>query len=99
MPLTPGECLGNVPTFEAIAIMTIIFDVIIFLLPIPLIWNLQINPRRKAALICIFSLALLTIVCSILRMTRIPALAVDGNSTFVVLWGTIEMNVGVGTLI
>ena len=78
--------------------MTIVFDVVIFLLPIPVLWTLQINRRRKAALSGIFLLGLFTTVCSILRMTRIPALAVDGNSTFLVLWGTIEMNVGVRNL-
>jgi hypothetical protein len=78
--------------------MTIVFDVVIFLLPIPVLWTLQINRRRKAALSGIFLLGLFTTVCSILRMARIPALAVDGNSTFLVLWGTIEMNVGVRNL-
>lgn len=99
IPLTPGTCLSNVPMFEALAAVTIIFDVVIFLLPIPVLWTLQMNRRRKTALSGVFLLGLLTTVCSVLRMTRIPALAVDGNSTFLVLWGTIEMNVGVSNLV
>lgn len=83
------------PTFEALAVVTIAFDIIIFLLLIPVLWTLQMSHRRKIALSGIFLLGLFTTVCSVLRMARIPALAVDGNSTFLVLWGTIEMNVGV----
>lgn len=98
MPLIPGVCLANILILETLAIVTIFFDVIIFLLPVPFLWRLHVSSRRKAALIGIFLLALLTTVCSILRMTRIPALAVDGNSTLLVSWGTIEINVGVGTL-
>lgn len=78
--------------------MTIVFDVVIFFLPIPVLWTVQINRRRKAALSGVFLLGLFTTVCSILRMARIPALAVDGNSTLLVLWGTIEVNVGVRNL-
>jgi hypothetical protein len=94
-PQTDGSCLRNVPTFEGLAIVTIVFDVIIFFLPIPFLWKIQINRRRKVALIGVFMLGIFKTVCSIERLLQIPGLAVNGNSTNLVLWGTIELNAGV----
>jgi len=77
------------------AAVTIFFDCIIFLLPIPILAQLQVNRRRKVGLIFVFLLGLFTTICSILRMVQIITIAQTGNSTMLVLWGTIEMNVGV----
>lgn len=67
------------------------------MLPIPLLVSLQINIRRKTALIAVFLLGLFTTICSVMRMVQIITIAKTGNSTMLVLWGTIEMNVGVST--
>lgn len=42
-----------------------------------------------------FVLGLFTTICSIMRLYQITIIARNGNSTMLVLWGTIEMNVGV----
>lgn len=99
IPATAGSCLANVPTFTGLAVVTIVYDIIIFLLPIPLLWTLQIRKRRKIALMGVFLLGLFTTLCSFLRLSRIAPLAIDGNSTYLVLWGTIELNVGVSSVI
>lgn len=70
-------------------------DVIIILLPIPLLLRIKINTRKKVGLICVFTLGLFTTVCSIMRMVQIEIIAKNGNSTNLVLWGTVELNVGV----
>lgn len=98
-PSTPGSCLHNDATFYGLAAVTIFFDVVIFLLPIPLLLNININNKKKVALICVFMLGLLTTVCSILRMVQIISIARTGNSTMLVLWGVIELNVGVSTFL
>jgi hypothetical protein len=65
-------------------------------LPIPLLLSLNIKTAQKAGVVCLFLLGLFTTVCSILRLTQIHRVAFgDGNSTMLVLWGTIEFNVGV----
>jgi hypothetical protein len=70
----------------------------IIFLPIPLLLQLNIKPAQKAGVVCLFLLGLFTTVCSILRLTQIHRVAYgDGNSTMLVLWGTIEFNVGVST--
>lgn len=95
LPLTPGHCLPNDATFYGLAAVTIFFDIIIFFLPIPILVKLSINKKKKIALCFVFLLGLLTTVCSIMRMIQIIAIAKTGNSTMLVLWGVIELNVGV----
>lgn len=94
-PLTKGKCMPNEATFYGLAAVTIGFDVIIFFLPIPLLLKLNINMKKKIALVCVFMLGLLTTVCSVMRMVQITTIARTGNSTMLVLWGVIELNVGV----
>ena len=55
------------------------------------------NSRKKIGLIAVFSLGLFTTICSIMRMVQIEVIAKNGNSTRLVLWGTVELNVGVGS--
>ncbi|KAJ6078796.1 hypothetical protein N7467_008549 [Penicillium canescens] len=90
-----GTCLPVGATFYGLAIFTIICDVLIIVLPIPLLLSLNIKTAQKAGVVCLFLLGLFTTVCSILRLTQIHRVAFgDGNSTMLVLWGTIEFNVG-----
>lgn len=94
----PGSCLPNDITFYVLAAITIFCDCLIFALPIPLLAKVQINRRRKFGLIAVFSLGAFTTVCSVMRMVQISVIARSGDSTMLVLWGTIEMNVGVSVL-
>lgn len=94
-PLTPGTCLPNDATFYGLAAVSIFFDVLIFFLPIPLLLSLNIDSKKKVVLCGVFLLGLLTTVCSIMRMYQITAIAKTGNSTMLVLWGVIELNIGV----
>ena len=94
-PLTPGTCLPNDATFYGLAAISIFFDVFIFFLPIPLLLSLNIDAKKKVVLCGVFLLGLLTTVCSIMRMYQITAIAKTGNSTMLVLWGVIELNIGV----
>ncbi|KAJ5131699.1 hypothetical protein N7448_005857 [Penicillium atrosanguineum] len=90
-----GTCLPVGATFYGLAIFTIICDVMIIFLPIPLLLQLNIKPAQKAGVVCLFLLGLFTTICSILRLSQIHRVAFgDGNSTMLVLWGTIEFNVG-----
>lgn len=58
--------------------------------------RLKIQTRKKVGLMAIFLLGLFTTVCSILRYLQINRIEYgDGNSTMLVLWGTVEFNVGV----
>ncbi|PFH56189.1 hypothetical protein XA68_16911 [Ophiocordyceps unilateralis] len=94
-PLIDGSCLPPGPSFTGYAIVTIVSDVIVALLPIPVLLKLNVRLEKKIGLIGIFMLGLFTTLCSIMRYTQINRIQYgDGNSTMLVLWGTIEFNVG-----
>lgn len=95
-PLKAGTCLAPGPSFTAYAVVTIVSDIVVAILPLPVLLKLNVRLGKKLGLIAIFLLGLFTTVCSILRYTQINRISNgDGNSTMLVLWGTIEFNVGV----
>ncbi|KND90633.1 hypothetical protein TOPH_04733 [Tolypocladium ophioglossoides CBS 100239] len=94
-PHMAGTCLPPGPSFTGYAVVTIVSDVVVALLPIPVLLKLNIRLGKKVGLIAIFMLGLFTTLCSILRYLQIQRIQHgDGNSTMLVLWGTIEFNVG-----
>ncbi|KAH6605878.1 integral membrane [Trichoderma cornu-damae] len=94
-PLKQGTCLAPGPSFTAYAVVTIVSDIVVAILPLPVLLKLNVRLAKKLGLIGIFLLGLFTTICSILRYTQINRISNgDGNSTMLVLWGTIEFNVG-----
>ncbi len=98
-PLLDGTCLPNGPSFTGYAIVTIISDVAVSIIPLPVLVKLNIPLSKKIGLGVIFLLGLFTTICSIMRYLQIDRIQFgDGNSTMLVLWGTVEFNVGVSSL-
>ncbi|AEO69710.1 cbe84c1b-8afc-430f-a1ad-a8243fd95804 [Thermothielavioides terrestris] len=94
-PLVPGTCLAPGPSFTAYAIVTIVSDVVVAIIPIPVLLKLKVNTGKKVGLIVIFLLGLFTTLCSIFRYLQIDRIQYgDGNSTMLIVWGVIEFNVG-----
>ncbi|KAF4993470.1 hypothetical protein FGRMN_6476 [Fusarium graminum] len=95
-PLMEGKCLAAGPSFTGYAAVTIVSDVVVAILPIPVLVKLEVKLAKKIGLIAIFTLGIFTTVCSIQRYRQIDRIQnpKDGNSTMLVLWGTIEFNVG-----
>jgi hypothetical protein len=76
--------------------VTIVSDVVVAVIPIPVLLKLKINVGKKVGLIFIFVLGLFTTLCSVFRYLQIDRIQYgDGNSTMLILWGVIEFNVGV----
>ncbi|KAF4445785.1 integral membrane protein [Fusarium austroafricanum] len=95
-PLKEGKCLAAGPSFTGYAVVTIVSDVVVAMLPIPILMKLEIKKGKKIGLIVIFMLGIFTTICSIQRYLQIDRIQnpKDGNSTMLVLWGVIEFNVG-----
>jgi hypothetical protein len=74
----------------------IFYDIVILVLPIPLLLGLQMNNRKKVGLIGLFFLGAFTTVCSIMRLTQVKSIISGADVTGLILWGVVEMNVGVG---
>jgi hypothetical protein len=95
-----GTCLNPGPSFTGYAVVTIISDIVVAIIPIPVLLRLNVSRSKKVGLIGIFLLGLFTTLCSIMRYLAIDQIQNgDGNSTMLVLWGVIEFNVGVSELI
>jgi len=95
-PLKTGTCLPPGPSFTLYAAVTIASDLVVAILPIPLLVKLNISRNKKIGLIGVFLLGLFTTLCSIFRYLQINRIQFgDGNTTMLVLWGVIEFNVGV----
>lgn len=92
-----GKCLAAGPSFTGYAVVTIVADVVVAVLPIPVLAKLEIKLAKKIGLIVIFTLGIFTTICSVQRYRQIDRIQnpKDGNSTMLVLWGMIEFNVGV----
>ncbi|SPO01426.1 related to integral membrane protein PTH11 [Cephalotrichum gorgonifer] len=94
-PGMDGKCLAPGPSFTGYAVVTIVSDIIVALIPIPVLLKLNVSRSKKIGLIVIFLLGLFTTVGSVMRYLSIDQIQNgDGNSTNLVLWGVIEFNVG-----
>ena len=98
-PAVDGSCLPIGPPTYALAGFSIACDLAIILLPIPLLLKLRIGALKKAGLCGLFLLGFFTTLSSILRLFQIRTVTDgDGDTTMLVLWSTIEFNVGVRSL-
>lgn len=60
----PGHCMSRVVPRAVNALMTILSDVVILVLPIPKVWKLQMPMAKKAAVLFAFSLGSLWVTLS-----------------------------------
>ncbi|KAI0379556.1 hypothetical protein F5Y04DRAFT_271863 [Hypomontagnella monticulosa] len=93
-----GTCIDNGEFWYANAGFSIATDVIILLLPMPLVYALQIPRVQKAALIMVFALGVFVVITSCLRVTTIDLQATTPDPTYEIsstMWTIIEMNVAI----
>lgn len=95
-PTYPGSCLNYAPVSYLFSAVSIVSDVFIFLLPVPLVLRMNTDRPTKIGLCLVFSLGLCTTVLTILRTTQVPVIgAGSGDSTLFGLYAAVETNVGV----
>ncbi|KAL8906230.1 MAG: hypothetical protein Q9207_002152 [Kuettlingeria erythrocarpa] len=94
-PFIKGKCINDgeaaILTF---AIMTIVTDFVILLLPLPLVWKLRLPKIRKFQLTFIFLLGTFASVASIYRATQISLVSkadLSYDSTNRAIWSGVEI--------
>ncbi|KAH6640034.1 integral membrane protein [Truncatella angustata] len=96
IPATEGSCINVVALYFATAIANIITDVMVMVLPIPLIMCLHMPKWQKIGVIALFGFASATVVTSIVRCAALPALLNNNDQTWAIsqasLWAIIEAN-------
>ena len=63
-----ANCTETSMLHNAFAISDVVIDVIIIVLPLPMVWRLHLTPGRKLGLIGIFMLGALALAASLVRM-------------------------------
>lgn len=66
-PYAGDSCTIRGPNYIVIAVMNVISDIVIILIPIPLLIKLQVPLHRKAVLTAMFSSGVFIMICTILR--------------------------------
>ncbi|KAK4149866.1 integral membrane protein [Chaetomidium leptoderma] len=93
---TPGTCIDTAKFWFANAGFSIATDVIILLLPMPLLWKLEAPNAQKYALMVVFTIGVVTVIASCLRVTTLDLFATSPDNTYNidnVMWTIIEPNV------
>ncbi|KAK0628088.1 hypothetical protein DIS24_g10834 [Lasiodiplodia hormozganensis] len=81
------------------AALNVILDLIVIILPMPQLWQLQLNKRKKFLLLLMFSVGFFVTIVSILRLQVLIQFGSTHNLTWdytpVGYWSTIEIHVGI----
>ncbi|KAK1674548.1 integral membrane protein [Colletotrichum godetiae] len=98
-PTTPGgKCGDQNAAFAAVGYFDLATDLIILVLPIPMVYNLQLRWPHKVALNIIFGAGALTMIFAALRLKNVLTMDftdVTYSQVGVVLMGTLEPGVAI----
>ncbi|KAL9471948.1 hypothetical protein ACSS6W_009889 [Trichoderma asperelloides] len=93
-----GTCINLATFWFANAGFSIATDVIILLLPMPLVYQLEVPRPQKIALIAVFAIGVFVVITSCLRVTTLDVFATSSDNTYDianVMWTIIEPNVAI----
>jgi len=80
-------------------VVNILTDIFFAILPIPMLWNVQINARTRASLICIMGLGVFACAAGIVKSAFISNYGKTGDflwdSANLTIWYSVECNVGI----
>ncbi|KAK5627974.1 hypothetical protein RRF57_003689 [Xylaria bambusicola] len=96
--ITNKICINNGQLWFANVGFSIASDIIILILPMPLVYSLQIPRVQKAALIFVFTFGAFVVITSCLRATTLNLQAKSRDPLYDVastMWTTIEMSVAI----
>jgi hypothetical protein len=95
---TPGTCIDTAKFWFANAGFSIATDIMILLLPMPLVWKLEVPVTQKVALVAVFTVGIFAVFTSCMRVTTLDLFATSPDNTYNienVMWTIIEPNVAV----
>jgi len=68
LPGSSGSCMDRNAVTFANAGLNIVTDLILLIVPVPLLWRLQIPKKQKIVLLCVFGAGTLAVIMSIVRL-------------------------------
>lgn len=93
-----GTCINLATFWFANAGFSIATDVIVLLLPMPLVYGLEVPRAQKLALMAVFAIGVFVVITSCLRVTTLDVFATSTDNTYDianVMWTIIEPNVAI----
>ncbi|KAK8138628.1 hypothetical protein PG984_002008, partial [Apiospora sp. TS-2023a] len=90
-----GHCIEAVPFYTTVAAMTIVLDVLVMVLPFPTFYASKIQNRKKVVLLGLFALGIFITIIQMFRIQTIKSLANYLDSAKLIMWSTIENNLGI----
>ncbi|KAI8653867.1 hypothetical protein NCS56_01342000 [Fusarium sp. Ph1] len=91
-----GSCTDAAILYMATAVSNIVTDVILFVLPIPMVYNLHMPKIQKLGAIIVFAIGSLTVATSVTRLVYLPVVLastdVSWDSAPANIWTFIEAN-------
>jgi hypothetical protein len=94
-----GTCFNVVALFLANAGLNIAQDFIIYILPAPTLWKVQLPLKQRLALILVFVVGGFVVVTGIIRLDSLRLASVSADPTWdnygAAIWSSIEANFGI----
>ncbi|KAI9681320.1 MAG: hypothetical protein M1817_002603 [Caeruleum heppii] len=96
LTVTGGKCINKPVFYIATASINVATDVLMLLLPWPMVWNLQMPRRQKIGLVFIFLTGSFITIVSIIRLTHIFAFLTTTDLTWLAtttqIWTVLEVH-------
>ncbi|CAG8148767.1 unnamed protein product [Penicillium olsonii] len=89
-----GSCIDTVSFYYAIAGTNLAFDIAIFVLPLPVLWKLQLRQKEKIVLTGLFALGFFVTIIQIARIFQVKNLEVITDSEKLIIWSLVELSLG-----
>lgn len=98
-PEIPGTCDRGYITPYFSGVFNVISDFYILALPLPFLWRLNMNIKRKIRVMAVFSIGLFSCCTSVVRLAYIAIYVNDRDVTWhfwiLMVWSVLEVDVGI----
>ncbi|KAK4163955.1 hypothetical protein QBC43DRAFT_211601 [Cladorrhinum sp. PSN259] len=99
VPSMANKCLDTLPVWYFSSTMNIVTDFLIFIIPLPCVYNLTLRTNQKILVFSIFSLGFFTCIISIIRQVNLQVVPTTKDPTWdnveLTLWSVAELNCGI----
>ncbi|KIW03797.1 uncharacterized protein PV09_05098 [Verruconis gallopava] len=94
--ITEGSCINRGAVYIVTAVTNIVTDLLLLIIPIPIVWKLQMPFIQKIGLVFIFIVGSLTCITSIVRLTTLLPTLTSVDQPWAVaipsIWAGVEAN-------
>ncbi|EWC46411.1 hypothetical protein DRE_04354 [Drechslerella stenobrocha 248] len=93
------KCFGMKPMLYSFCIIHIFMDLALLVLPIRVIWELQMPMKRKITTLSLFVIGAIGCICAVMRVVTLAQLLDGFDFTWTIydpgMWGLLELTIGI----